>query len=200
MRTTQSARRAALAIGVAGASLISFAGGSAVAGHGHMMKEHPLRGDFPLASSEQAPAGVKHGATTDAKAHVPQSATANRGDWLRGDFPRTVAGTPAAVPTAQEGDGNVRVYTEAASQIPGFSKLGLEEVRLEPGAALDVGTTTTAFICEMAQGELEAVIDGATVTRGIGDVWTCPMTQVGALHTNTGTTPAMMRVIHLIAD
>lgn len=321
MNTTQSARRTALAIGIAGASLIYIAGGPAVAGHGYMMKEHPLRGDFPLASGEPAPAASPHGNAADATARAPGSRAVKRGDWLRGDFPlagvttaprlpakattaaagadtaivdqerandaaflrraagaaraerpgseidgypitlhqlqsvqssrvressptptltmggmpasphqvavltprvtvrvadrrrvdrrgdwlrgdfpRAAASRPAPVLATKGADGNVRVYTEAASQIPGFSKLRLEEVRLEPGAALDVGKTTTAFICEMAQGELEAVIDGAAVTRGIGDIWTCPMAQVSALHTNTGTTPAMMRVFHLIAE
>lgn len=199
MKTTQSARRVALVIGVAGASLIAFAGGPAAAGHGYMMKEHPLRGDFPLARGEAAPSSSTYGAAADAKSgtHASGSQAANRGDWLRGDFPRAATAHPNQVQVTRVADG---VELRAPLQLLGSPRLRIEELTFQPGAAVDPFTTQTAFICEMVQGELEAIVDVAPVKRNDGDVWPCPTEQFSALHTNTGTMPAVMRVFYRIAD
>lgn len=199
MKPTQSTHRAALAIGVAGASLIYMAGGLVIAGDGYMMKEHPLRGDFPLASGDAAPSFLTHGngGIADAKsgARAQNSQAANRGDWLRGDFPKAAAVHPDPVQVTRVGEG---VALTADLQIPGLTRLRIEELTFQPGAAVDPFTMDTAFVCEMVQGELEATVDIASVKRSGGDVWPCPTDQFSALHTNTGTTPAVMRVFHRI--
>lgn len=244
MEATQDAHRALLATGIAGAFLASLAAGPANAAHGYMMTEHPLRGQFPPAASQDAPAAAasrsaatvkpkttasgyrasKSGAwlrgdfpTAASQALPPASErqlasvykpknpalgyrTAKSGHWLRGDFPTAGESPTTFALTMPETEGISRVFAEVASQAPVSSKLRLEEIRLQPGATLDVETVKTALICEMAQGQIETVIDGETVTHGTGDVWACPVTRVSAPHINTGPAPAKMRIVHLIAE
>ena len=176
MITTQFGRQAVLATATLGAVLLSLGAGPASAGHGYGMTQHPLRGDFPVAQ------GVAQGMTQGATAHVEQRAApavqemAVRGDWLRGDFPRAPSGTLTANAGA---DGDRKVLTEAESQAAGFPALRREQVQLLPGVALKVGAAETAIT---------------------GDVWTCPVTQARVLQVNTETTPATMRVFHLIPE
>jgi hypothetical protein len=197
METTRFARCGLLASGIAGAFLVSLAAAPANAACGYTMTEHPLRGHFPVASGEPAPLASTHSAAADATpvAVAPRARTAKRGDWLRGDFPRAVAANPNPVRLTRVADG---VELTADLQIPGSGMLRIEELTFQPGAAFDTDTMETAFICEMLAGELQAVVDVAFVQRSDGDVWPCPREQVSALHTNTGTTPAVMRVFHRI--
>jgi quercetin dioxygenase-like cupin family protein len=83
-------------------------------------------------------------------------------------------------------------------QILASAKLRIEELTVQPGAALATSTMKTAVICEMVQGELAAFIDGTSITLKGGDVWACPEERVRTRHTNTGTTQAVMRVFHLV--
>lgn len=84
------------------------------------------------------------------------------------------------------------------AQILASAKLRIEELTVQPGAALATSTMKTAVICEMVRGELAALIDGTPVTLKGGDVWACPEERVSARHTNTGTIQAVMRVFHLV--
>lgn len=196
MKTTQFGRQAVSATAIAAAILVSFAVGPVSAGHGYGMTEHPLRGDFQRARGAPAHAEGRSAPAVQAGVAAAAPERAARGDWLRGDFARASSVAPAGIAGL---DGNLRVFTDADTQIPGFSALRREEVQLLPGAALQIGAET-AIICEMAAGELEAVLDGMDIRRSAGDMWTCPVSQAGVLHVNTGTTPAMMRVFHLIPE
>ncbi len=71
--------------GIAAAALVVSAAGPAIAGHGLLMKEHPLRGDFPTASDGAKSGSADDVAAADSRADVRQRD--EPGGWLRGDFP-----------------------------------------------------------------------------------------------------------------
>ena len=78
--------------GIAAAVLVAFAAGPATAGHGLLMKEHPLRGDFPAASTTTGSPSAEVVAAAD-----PQPVARQRnepGGWLRGDFPLAAESRP----------------------------------------------------------------------------------------------------------
>jgi hypothetical protein len=168
-----------IAAGIVGAFLTALAGPT-VAGDGRTMTENPLRGDFPTADVAAA-----RPTDTAATSHLviyqrPPVATV-RANPLRGEFPIVVADAF-----------DLKRYE-------GHSELRLEEVRLQPGVALDPGAMSTAFICQVMQGEVVAVAGEARVRRGAGDLWACPL-KAAALHENTGAIPAVLRVLHVIPE
>jgi hypothetical protein len=84
MYTIRFQRTTALT-GIAAAVLVAIAAWPAVAGHGLLMKEHPLRGDFPTASDT-----TRSKSAEDVAAADPRPVARERdepGGWLRGDFP-----------------------------------------------------------------------------------------------------------------
>jgi len=91
MKTMQHARTTVLA-GIAGAVLVAFAAGPAIAGHGLLMKEHPLRGDFPTASD--AATSPSPEALTAADPRPVARQRTEPGGWLRGDFPLAAESRP----------------------------------------------------------------------------------------------------------
>ena len=54
-----------------------------------------------------------------------------------------------------------------------------------------------SMICECTVGVLEVSQDAMTTTMNKGDMWTCHKGMVETV-VNTGTTPAIMRVIQLL--
>lgn len=93
----------------------------------------------------------------------------------------------------------VKVIKEAESMIPGFPKVRLREVTWGPGAASEgARKMPNAMVCECTQGSFEATVDGKTVTRNKGDVWTCKEGQVIS-DINKGKTIAVMRIFDLLS-
>lgn len=92
----------------------------------------------------------------------------------------------------------VKVIKEAESMIPGFPKVQLREVTWEPGAASEgARKMPNAMVCECTQGSFEATVDGKTITRTKGDLWTCKPGQMIS-DINKGKTIAVMRIIDLL--
>jgi hypothetical protein len=167
-------------IGIVGAFLATFGGGLALAEHGYSMKEHPLRGDFPTA--DVVAVRPAYTATTNhLMIYQRPHAVAMREHPLRGEFPAVVADAV-----------DLKRYE-------GFSELRLEEVRLQPGAELDPDTMSTAFMCEVMQGEVVAIAGETRIRHGAGDLWACPL-RAAALHESTGATPAVLHVLHVIPE
>jgi hypothetical protein len=82
------------------------------------------------------------------------------------------------------------------SMIPGFPKVGLREITLQPGASTKA-TMKNPMICECSQGSLEVVQDGKKFTANKGQVWTCKEGLVEET-SNKGNTAATMRIFDLL--
>ena len=82
------------------------------------------------------------------------------------------------------------------SMIPGFPKVGLREITLQPGATTKA-TMKNPMICECSQGSLEVVQDGKKFTANKGHVWTCKEGMVEET-SNKGKTAATMRIFDLL--
>jgi hypothetical protein len=82
------------------------------------------------------------------------------------------------------------------SMIPGFPKVGLREITLQPGASTKA-TMKNPMICECSQGSLEVVQDGKKFTANKGHVWTCKEGLVEET-SNKGKTAATMRIFDLL--
>ena len=90
-----------------------------------------------------------------------------------------------------------KVFKEAESMIPGFSKVRLRAVTFQPGASLEPRTMKNVMICECTQGTLDVTQDGKTWTAKKGDIWTCKEGTVEG-DVNKGKTVAIMRVFDLL--
>jgi len=82
------------------------------------------------------------------------------------------------------------------SMIPGFPKVGLREITLQPGASTKA-TMKNPMICECSQGSLEVVQDGKKFTANKDHVWTCKEGMVEET-SNKGKTAATMRIFDLL--
>jgi hypothetical protein len=82
------------------------------------------------------------------------------------------------------------------SMIPGFPKVGLREITLQPGASTKA-TMKNPMICECSQGSLEVAQDGKKFTANKGHVWTCKEGLVEET-SNNGKTAATMRILDLL--
>ena len=82
------------------------------------------------------------------------------------------------------------------SMIPGFPKVGLREITLQPGASTKA-TMKNPMICECSQGSLEVAQDGKKFTANKGHVWTCKEGLVEET-SNNGKTAATMRIFDLL--
>ena len=91
----------------------------------------------------------------------------------------------------------VKVIKEAESMIPGFPKVRLREVTWEPGAKGEERKMPNPMVCECSLGSFESTVDGKTVTRKKGDVWTCKTGQVIS-DVNKEKTTAIMRIFDLL--
>lgn len=78
--------------GIAVAVLVVSAAGPVLAGHGLLMKEHPMRGDFPTASDGASSASAETVAAADPRPVARQRD--EPGGWLRGDFPLAAESRP----------------------------------------------------------------------------------------------------------
>lgn len=67
-----------------------------------------------------------------------------------------------------------RAYAEERSLIPGFKTVAMRDVILQPGAKTKEATEMmNPMVCHIAEGELQIVQDGKTVTGKKNYAWTC---------------------------
>lgn len=100
--------------GIAAAAVVVLAAGPVLAGHGLVMKEHPLRGDFPTASD-----AAKTTSAEDVAAADPRPAARKRdepGGWLRGDFPLAAESRPEQASPEPASAGSRTVVTRGLGE------------------------------------------------------------------------------------
>ena len=108
-----------------------------------------------------------------------------------------VLGKGSRLLAAEEKGVERKVGKEVESMIPGFPKVRLREITLEPGASTKA-TMKNPMICECSQGTLEVIQDGKKFTAKRGNVWTCKEALVEET-ANKGKTVATMRVFDLLS-
>jgi quercetin dioxygenase-like cupin family protein len=91
---------------------------------------------------------------------------------------------------------SIKILGEGPAILPGYRRVRLQDIILEPGASVPENAMSQAMVCHITEGEMEIVQNGKPFTAGKGHVWTCDKgTTEGA--TNAGTTAAIMRVADL---
>jgi len=92
-----------------------------------------------------------------------------------------------------------RVYGETPSMIPGFKTVSMRDIVVQPGAkSIENNVMANAMVCHIAEGELEVVQDGMTMTAKKNYVWTCDKGTKEHV-TNKGAVVAIMRITDLKA-
>lgn len=112
---------------------------------------------------------------------------------------------PAASQTVDHKDTTVapgvvrRDYSEGPSMIPGFKTVTLRDIIVQPGAkSVENNVMPNAMVCHIAEGELQIVQDGKTITGKKNFVWTCDKdTKEHVI--NNGNVVAIMRITDLKA-
>jgi quercetin dioxygenase-like cupin family protein len=115
--------------------------------------------------------------------------------------------TPAAAQkySATEGEEllpGVRLVTLGSrdTQIPGYKTVFMEDVVFQPKATVPLGDAMMDdMVCTVTEGELQVVAGDEEFTAKEGDVWSCVKGSTRESATNSGTVPAVMRVINLRA-
>jgi uncharacterized cupin superfamily protein len=92
-----------------------------------------------------------------------------------------------------------RAYSEENSLIPGFKKVAMRDIIVQPGAKTkENNEMMNAMICHITEGELQVVQDGNTITAKKNYVWTCNKgTKEHVI--NNGNVVAVMRITDLMA-
>ena len=90
-----------------------------------------------------------------------------------------------------------KVLKEVDSNIPGYAKIRVRDVILQPGASTPTTTMDNDMVCETTEGTLEVTKDGHTFMAPKGTLWTCRKGGT-ELTANKGTTVAIMHVIDLL--
>ncbi|MEA2832647.1 MAG: hypothetical protein QOG66_849 [Methylobacteriaceae bacterium] len=100
---------------------------------------------------------------------------------------------------AQKEGVETKILNEGSSIIPGYKRVRLLDVVVQPGKSFGPNKMETPMVCHMLDGEMEITQDmgGGTFTAKKNHVWTCNtgMTEAG---TNKGTSPATMRITFLL--
>ena len=83
--------------------------------------------------------------------------------------------------------------------IPGFKTVTLRDVIVQPGqSSVENNVMPNAMVCHIAEGELQIVQDGKTITGKKNYVWTCDKGTKEHV-VNKGKVVAIMRITDLIA-
>lgn len=88
------------------------------------------------------------------------------------------------------------IIKEIESMIPGYPKIRLRENTYAPGSSWK-STMTNDMICECTEGSLDVKADSVPFTAAKGYIWVCKKGIVEEI-TNSGSTPAVMRVFDLL--
>jgi|SRR5438876_3485942 len=92
-----------------------------------------------------------------------------------------------------------RVYGEGPAIIPGFKRVSMRDIIMQPGSKTADNAMPNAMVCHITEGELRLVQDGSnTFTAKKNHVWTCDKdTKEQAF--NDGNVVAIMRITDLMA-
>ena len=101
-------------------------------------------------------------------------------------------------PAQREGV-ETKILNEGPSMIPGYKKVRLLDVVVQPGKSFGPNKMETPMVCHMLEGEMDITQDteAGTFTAKKNHVWTCNtgITEGGV---NKGTSVAIMRVTFLM--
>jgi hypothetical protein len=93
----------------------------------------------------------------------------------------------------------VRKLGEGPAMIPGYRKVVLRDVVLEPGASSPPNNAMkNPMVCHITEGELRVVQDGKSFMAAKNHVWTCDTGTVEQVF-NQGNVQAIMRITDLMA-
>lgn len=93
----------------------------------------------------------------------------------------------------------VRKLGEGPAMIPGYSKVVLRDVVVQPGASSPPNNAMkNPMVCHITEGELRVVQDGNEFTAAKNHVWTCNTGTVEQVF-NKGSVEATMRITDLLA-
>jgi hypothetical protein len=93
----------------------------------------------------------------------------------------------------------IRTYGEERSLIPGFKTVVMRDVIVQPGAKTKEDTEMmNPMVCHIAEGELQIVQDGKTITGKKNYIWTCN-TGTKEHVINSSNAVAIMRITDLKA-
>ena len=90
-----------------------------------------------------------------------------------------------------------KILGEGPAIIPGYSRVSLRDVIVEPGATTPNNPMMNAMVCHITQGELKVTQNGKEFVAKKDHVWTCAKGTTTEGVTNTGTTVAIMRITDL---
>src|SRR4029453_17562980 len=85
-----------------------------------------------------------------------------------------------------------KILGEGPAIIPGYSRVSLRDVIVEPGATTPDNPMMNAMVCHITQGELKVTQNGKEFVAKKDHVWTCAKGTTTEGVTNTGTTVAIM--------
>jgi hypothetical protein len=91
-----------------------------------------------------------------------------------------------------------KMLGEGPSLIPGYRRVTLRDIIVEPGATTPNNPMMNAMVCHMTQGELKVTQNGKEFVAKKDHVWTCAKGTTTEGVTNTGTTVAIMRITDLL--
>jgi hypothetical protein len=100
-------------------------------------------------------------------------------------------------PAQREGV-ETKVLNEGMSMIPGYKRVRLLDVTVQPGKSFGPNKMETPMVCHMLEGAMDITQDpGGTFSAQKNHVWTCN-TGIMEGGTNKGTSPATMRITFLL--
>jgi hypothetical protein len=92
----------------------------------------------------------------------------------------------------------VRVYSETPAIIPGFKKVQMRDVIMQPGSKTMGPPMMNAMVCHITEGELRIEQEGKTFTARKNFVWTCNKDTKEQAY-NDGNVVGIMRITDLMA-
>jgi hypothetical protein len=92
-----------------------------------------------------------------------------------------------------------KTYGDNMSMIPGYKRVSLVDVIVQPGKSSGPNKMNNPMICHMLEGELEVKQDNGVFTAKKNHVWTCNTGMMEGV-ANKGTSVAIMRIANLLAS
>jgi hypothetical protein len=91
-----------------------------------------------------------------------------------------------------------RILGEGPAIIPGYSKVVLRDIIVQPGATIPPNQMKNAMVCHITHGQLKVTQNGKDFVAKKNYVWTCAKDTTSEGVTNTGKTVAVMRITDLL--
>jgi mannose-6-phosphate isomerase-like protein (cupin superfamily) len=93
---------------------------------------------------------------------------------------------------------SVKNLAEVPTDVPGYDKVRIVELTMQPGASLPSGTKMDKpMFCTVLKGRMTFKVDGVDTTYGAGDSYVCRVGQTFEGR-NTGSEPYVERMHQLI--